>query len=426
MYSISRRTGCRLAFILLGILPLLATLVIAGWRNHEFDEVHFASLVSRVLGCRTTVDDVQFVRPGTVRLVNVNVRDAETGEPFLFLPHVDVQQCPQNVLLAISEARVHDLAVDRILFLIHERVLRQPDLFAVPIVATVGRLHCSQRRLETDEPDPHDSATYFVQNRFELRQIDQGSELRGELRQAAANVKPAIDLTIRRVLTELPTTTITLQTYDQWISASLLVGRQNWLPRLSPAASFRGNLHVDLDANGWSGEAYGDFRDVDLGPLVGDRFERFLTGNADFVVRTARFARGRLQEFDADIHAGPGEFGTRQLQAAAEAWQLEWSDPPEPDAVSIDYEQLATSVYLDKEGLELAGLCPGAIGTLLTVPSGAVLRHPQTQAVRADVSSIFGVLLPDAWAPQFQLTAEADSLLRVLPLPTANETGPAP
>jgi hypothetical protein len=131
--------------------------------------------------------------------------------------------------------------------------------------------------------------------------------------------------------------------------------------------------------------------------------------------------KSRLQEFHADIDAGPGQLGTRQLKSAAAAWQLEWSDPPELDATSIDYQQLATSIYLNKKGLELTGLCLENSGILLTVPSGAVLRHPQSQGVKAEVRSIFDILLPAASAPQFQLTAEADSLMRFLPLPTAND-----
>ena len=422
MYSISRRKFCRCAFVLLGILPLLVTVVIAGWRNRQFDADHFASLISRVSGCRTTVADVTFVRPGTVRLEQVRFEDAETGELFLFLPRVDVHRDDQGVCLEIPQAHVQDSAGDRVLFLVHERVLRQPDLLAAPIFVTIDQIQFGRRRLDTHEPA---GTTRFVENRFELRQFNQGSELRGQLRQPDSTTHHSIELTIRRTLGDLPATTIALQTHDHWLTANLLVGEQRWLPQLSASTRFRGNLHIDVDASGWSGEVFGEFEAVDLGQLVGDRFDRFLTGQANALVRTARFANSRVQEIDADIHAGPGDFGTRQLKAAAEIWQLRWSETPELGTASIAYERLSTLIYLTEKGVELAGLCEGNDRTLLTLPAGKFLGHPEVRFVSVPVPSIVGVLLPAEPSPQFHISAEVDSLLRVLPLPPANTEDPS-
>ena len=408
---------------MLGILPLVVTVVVAGWRNWQFDADYYASFVSRVSGCRTTVGDVTFVRPGTVRLEQVRIEDTETGKLFLFLPRIDVRQADQSVLLSIPEAHVQNSAGDRVLFVVHERVLRQPDLLTVPIIVTIDQIHFNGRQIDTSDTSPK-GTTRLVDNRFEFRQFNQGSELRGELRPSDSRGPHSIELTVRRTFGELPATTIALQTHEHWLAANLLIGQQKWLPQLSASAKFCGDLYIDVDANGWSGEVFGRFHAVDLGQLIGDRFGGFVTGNANAVVRTARFANSRVQEIDVDVDAGPGEFGTRQLKAAVETWQLQWSEPPGLDKASIAYEKLAISLFLTKDGLEMAGCCERDNGTLLTLRSGAVLGHPGLLSVEAPVPSIISVLLPTEPPPRFHISAEADALLRVLPLPSANTEGP--
>ena len=80
-----------------------------------------------------------------------------------------------------------------------------------------------------------------------------------------------------------------------------------------------------------------------------------------------------------------------------------------------EYQQLAFGFQLDADGVKISGLCEAAAtGTVLVDRSGPLLRDSEDEAIPA-------VALAHALSPEDRLqvpaTAEADLLLRALPLP---------
>jgi hypothetical protein len=257
----------------------------------------------------------------------------------------------------------------------------------------------------------------FANTKLELRRIAQGTELRAAF--YPTGCATPIDLTIRRTWTDRAQTMISLETGEFEVPAGLLVGQRNWLPRWTPTATFRGNIWCDLDADGWTWEVLGgQLRNVDLDRFLGRHFDGWIRGTATFDIRTAKFQRGKLQTLDADIFGVSGQIGMPRLSTAASIWQFSWDQQPARNVDFADYQQLACGVYLEAGRLELRGRGEPP-GTILMLATGERLATDPADEVHAPLS-LLEVLFPGQPA-QRAVSAEAEWLLRVLPLPSARE-----
>lgn len=415
-----QRNICRVAFVLCGVLPLLATLAYAGWRTHRFDAGHFADHLGLSLGCEANVQDAIYARPGVLRLVGVDLSNSETHQPLLYCDTIDVQQSNGVLDLRVHTVEVADAAADQVLFRIHERLLCQPKLLAQEVSISIELLRFD-----------HADETAFVDSTIDLRQIDQGTELRaalyplritgqsggGQTDSEQTKATP-VDFTIIRKLDGATYTKVMLETWQHELPASLLFGERNWLPQFASLTSFRGNVWVDFGPDGWSGAILGGrLRNVDLQEFLGTSFGGWIKGTANVDVFTTEFTNGRLRTLDVDVYSSMGTIRKQQLEAATTTWQLGWNEQPTLQTDVVDYQQLACKVYLASGQLELRGLSEPA-GTLLTLSTSHRLTTAPHNAVHADRASILSVLFP-LQPEQEPVSAEAEHLLRILPPPSA-------
>ena len=399
-----RCTICRITFLLVGLMPLLVAVVYAGWRNSRYDAAYFSDFCGRSFGCLATVGDAQFVRPGVLQLDAVDFADSETGQTVLGCDAIQIDRRDNAVQISIPIVRAATAAADPLLHTIHERVLRQPRFLENEVIVSVDELRFEQA-----------NGLAFSKNTIEFRQIDHGTEMRAEFLPRGS--EEPIDLTIRRQLTDSGSTNIRLETWQHELPTSLLVGRRNWLPQLTPDATFRGNIWCDLDPRGWSGEVVGGYlRNIDLSSFLGPTYGGWIQGTANFVIRTARFSDGRLESLDVDVNSSAGSVQAQPLISATETWQLSWSKTPALDMPVIDYQELHCAIALDNEGFELHGRAEPT-RTILTLTTGERLSTSPDDQVWAPATTIVNVLLPGQSA-QRPMTSEAAGLLRVLPLPT--------
>lgn len=398
-----QRNFCRFIFILIGIAPLLATIGYAGWRNHRYDAGHFSDYCGRSFGCLASVGDARYIRPGVLRMVQVSLADSETGQTVLRCDAIEIERQGGAVHLSIPSVEVATPSADQLLFAVHERVLRQPRFLEDEVIVSIGNLRFAQA-----------GSLLFSNNTIEMRRIENGTEMRAEFC-PSGSAKP-VDLTIRRHMNDSGYTKILLETWQHELPTSLLVGHRNWLPQLTPAATFRGNIWCELEPNGWSGEVVGGYlRNIDLTSFVGTTCGGWITGTANIMFRAAKFKNGRLQALDAVADSPAGQVHTQQLTAATDTWQLSWSEQPSLDMPVVDYRELSCGITLTDEGFELRGRAEPT-QTILTLATGERLSTDPDDQVHAPATTILTVLFPGRPA-QDPHSSEAEGLLHILPLP---------
>jgi len=409
-----KRRLCRFAFVLIGVLPLLATVAYAGWRNTRFDAAHFADLLGRSFGCHATIGNADFVRPGMLRLTEVAFSNPETGQSLLRCDAVDVNRIEGALRLSISKVAVADMATDQVLYAIHERILRQPTLLREEVILSIEELSFNR------VPDCR-----FSKNTIELRQTSNGTELRSAFypessllrNDPTAPIDPMapIDLTMQRNFISPARTRVKLETGPHALPMSLIVGQRNWLPQLTSSATFQGNIWWVSTPQGWTGDVVGGYlRDVELANFLGDRFGGWMDGLADITIYMATFANSRLQELVVDIDSVAGKVRTQQLAAAADVWQLNWTEQPLMDTDFVDYQRLECRVKLANGRIELRG-GKRPMGTILTLETAQQLTTFPAELAYGPVNSIMAVLLPDQ-PSQGLVSKDAERLMRVLPL----------
>ena len=195
------------------------------------------------------------------------------------------------------------------------------------------------------------------------------------------------------------------------------------LRSLGPRCRFRGYVWADETADGWEGELTGQLVELELSSLVSDHFPHRLSGIGQATIQSARFRRGRLEEGNATLVAGPGAIdslaghlcdGLPGPRAGAE---------PIPVGEQIAYQQLAIAATLDAGGLRLHGQCAaGGPGTILS--DGRVALLAESPRRLHPVSALVQMLVP-ASAVQVPASRQTDWLLRHLPLPDAIAPGSA-
>jgi hypothetical protein len=189
------------------------------------------------------------------------------------------------------------------------------------------------------------------------------------------------------------------------------------LEHLGPGAYFRGFLWANHREETWDGELAGELTGIELERLVTHRYPHRLGGTAQLAIKRASFRRGRLERADGRFTAGPGVISGSLWSAAVDALYLTpTANPRGPDEL-IDYQQLAFTFAVDRNGVILNGACASAPGgTMLTAQAPASLREPTSQPL--PVSALVRMLVPrsDVLVPA---TRETDFLTRVLPLRSA-------
>ena len=235
-----------------------------------------------------------------------------------------------------------------------------------------------------------------------------------------------------------PATAIELYTGDGELPCRLLAMGLGDLRSLGPRCRFRGYVWADETPDGWEGELTGQLVELDLGRLISDHFPHRMSGVGQATVQSARFGRGRLEELNATLVAGPGAIDRPLVVAALDclglapgaepmvglacrtvglacrtvgpvcrtvgpvcrtgpesaasvgpvcragpedaALRAELSpQPPLPEQIA--YQQLAVAAALDAGGLRLRGLCAaGGPGTILSDGRMALFKRVAASA----------------------------------------------
>jgi len=419
----TQRRVCFAAFLGLGLLP---TLITAGWcflRHSPGKETFAARRLQQELGLGVQLEKFVYVRPGVVRYEGLKLFEPESHRLLL--------QCRQMEVCRRDDQKSSQRP--------------QLELFVEGLVIEAETLESCRRWLQ-----------YVLENRLPLSEVDlhlsaaeaclrSGRErlhlykISGELKYLPVGVQAQFSFYPSENSTSDPAKLRLLRDRrTQPISTlcELYTGGSDWpcrrlgvglplLQALGNQAHFRGYFWGTETPSGWEGDLAGRVSNLDLGALADNFLPYQISGFGELTIHRARFRQGRLQEGSGTLIAGPGKIDRTLLAAAAEQLGLYATEPtllrpvnPALDDRQVPFRQLAFSVGLSVEGIQLIGQCrEAAPGTILVGENQALLLASQPRTY--PVTRLVQILSPSGANPASSISRQGDWLLRHLPLPEA-------
>ncbi|MBX9790360.1 MAG: hypothetical protein K2Y37_15690 [Pirellulales bacterium] len=409
MHEHTQRTLCRLGFVACCILPTLGTL---GWACRLGSSGHVASCEAQLvrrLGLTARIGAVEHPRPGQTRMCDVVLAEPETHETVARLPRLEITASRRGTMVRLSEPRIVATALAGLWIRLNQQ-----------LAATDDPLRLEAKALVWQGP----AAEYTLNN------IAGGVSFADKIGQAYLSFTldtPAAHPVRMRVVRDrrhAPAhVTWELQSPEAAIPCGLAwpwIDVPSWM---GDACRFRGTLRGQQSGAGSRTEIVGHFVEVDLRQLVSEHFPHHLSGLAELQVHSARLVDGRIEQLSAAAVGGPGQVSRSLLAGGWEMLEMPAGPLPPPAVDRIAYERLALAFLLDARGLVVEGRCSKDLpGAVLIDANKVLLNRPERPQ---SVASLVRLLCPPTphVVPHVR---EAESLLRVLPLPSTPVGAAAP
>jgi hypothetical protein len=404
-----------MAFLLLGLPPLLAVGAWCAWRHSNAHVRLAAEAMSQRLGLTVSLRNLAHPRPGVDVYQGLQVIDPETGRTVLRCRSVEVRTGSTS---ATSEDGYPELIVTADTPELELRGLE--ELSRLIQEAMQGRLGPRNPRWTFSAAEVHLVAGGTSQTLIEVQASTSapagGVQAEMAFRLPKLNMpEPARIRLGRNRQISPPAAGFELSTGGTKLPCSLLGLGLPEFQRAGANSRFSGYVWANQNLGGWQGEMVGQWSNLDLGELLGDRSAHKLTGPAEVYLQFARFRDGRLEEAAGTISAGPGVVSRSLLTAAVERLSLTRGADPNTPGEFVPFEQLAVAFLLNSKGLQLQGRCAGTgQGSILVDRYCRLLGDPVMQP--RPVTALLQMLVASG-EQQVPASRQAERLLRVLPLP---------
>jgi len=406
----TQRRVCRIAFLLLCVLPTGLLVVYALWLKTPQHRRAQAAAWSRRTGAAIDVGHLLYPRPGATRLHRVSLQHPHWRQPLARLREVEITRNGDDVTVRVAQPEIAAAQLDELWRQCQRQLLNE----AFPPPGSL-RLIAKDITLTGDNGDACTLALLEIVFRAagEKRSIEARYKLAAEPQASPAEVL--------LVHSDGRFSQLRWRTHDAELSLSPWAAQLPWLKQLGDDCRFQGELHIERTTDGLRGELSGRFTHVDLDRLVSGNFPHKLSGEATVVIDSARLEGDRIVELHGSLTAGPGVIGRSLLEAATREWNLASADeePGEASAALLRYEAIAFNFAVGQTGLSLDGACGDGGNGILTTADGG--RWQTAAEAEHDPGSLIRVLSKRAGA-NVPATASTRRLIRWWPL-AAEEAG---
>lgn len=409
MHERTRRTLCRLAFLVLAILPTISTFVWVGYRCSPVyaaaERAAWEEKLFSLTGLLCRVGRIERPVGGTWLLHQVEFLDPDGGDALGTVRQIELAEQPEGLVVLLSQPELAPGKFLRLWDALHERVLRGP------VVSRAVQIRSGEITLRAGR-----RAQTFTSVLCQIEPRGGGLVTRIDFQLAGIEMpRPAQVRIERNRQTVPPTTRWTLQT-DAPLPCDLFVDYLPALERLGDRSEFVGSVTMTLAPLGWTGQVSGQFQQVDLSAAT-DPLPHRLSGLATVTVRDARVEGGRIESASGSVFSPGGTVSRSLVASLAENLPLRSSEVAlaahEPLAT---YEQLGFQFDWSAAGISLTSLDP-SVGDTILFSRNELLLSTNGQA-RMSLVSVLRALSPESpW--MVPATEEMRALMNVLPLPAA-------
>jgi hypothetical protein len=332
------RRVCRVAFLLIVVLPCLGLFGFAGWRATAWHDDAVRDSIRDALGVDATWERITFPAPGEMRLEGLELLDPRTGEALASLESVSIVELSGQRKIGAGAVQVPQSAIPRLAC-----ALESLDCEAI------GDWQLENCELQITGRDEKPLAVATV-SRAESWNAE-------GIRRMLVRFRPGRDQNQEELKLDLELD----RAADQWrmvfdtgkTNAPMKVAAVIW-PRLrafGAEATFAGALQLAHDASGWDGALQGEFDAIDLEQLVARRTKQHLTGTGALRVDLARIENGKLVEAKGRFGADEGTIGHGLLADLSGTFRI--PSAPQLDLKDRNKRELESAVSEIRMSFEL-------------------------------------------------------------------------
>lgn len=412
MHDKTRRTVCRIAFVMLSVLPTLGVAGFAVYRATPLfaarERAAWEQALENRSGLRAYVGRVSYPRGGVTLLSGVVLVDPDSRQRVLAARLIELARSANSTTVVVSQPEVQPGQFLRLWEAFHDRVIR-------------GGTIDKPVQIEAHEATLHESDQALTLSRLACSLDAPADEIRAAFDFEVAGAEMATPAHVEMVRRRQPTnlsTTWELRTGPTSLPCSLFSRYCALLRGLGADCRFQGMVAAEQSPSGWTGHLAGAFDNVDLERLV-EPFPHKLRGVGRITLGDVTFREDRIGQATGRLDANGGIISQSLIAEFSRAFVLDAAPRSTAEGRKLlEYNRLSVGFQLENGGLRILGLCDGDTpGVLLADLQGPLVMENQSTAVPA--MALAQALSPDSGL-RVPATAETDMLLRSLPLPARN------
>ena len=388
MHERTRRNLCRLAFLVMGVVPTVCTLAWAGYRISpiyvEVERADWEQRLTAMTGLTARLVRLEFPGGDSIVLHNLEFTDPDDGRVVVKIRQAEIDQRPEGIVIALSQPEVTQGKFLRLWDVLDLHILRGPAL-ASAVQITTGEL-----TLEVGERgQSFTSVICTLENVGSSLQASIGFQLAGVSMPAAAQLQ------IRRNRQVIPPVTSWSLATATPLPCALFADYLPPLTNLGDQALFQGKIYCNLPRDRVTAQWSGQLSQVDL-DILSDPLPHKLTGWATIDIRQANLEQGVLTFLEGTLVSHGGTASRSFVASLAENVPLATPEVMQVGNTApslFHYDELGFQFSVSGEGCTLRGV-PELPENVILIASGQPMLTVDSQTPYPLVS-IVRALAPD-------------------------------
>ena len=413
LHETTQRRVCRVAFITCAAVPTLLTLVWIAYSLRPWRESDWQRTLSQQLHVHGCVDHVTSLRPGTLRLKNVQLADLRSEMPLVALNEVRTRWRGSELTLIADQLLIESASFPSLAATL-ATWMSAADLPAVQLQAKLLKIEGpSQQTISLRDVSMRSQQKAGQPQQLAIKAM----LLTGEQGEAAH----PLQLVVQQNATQ---TTATLHTdagrLPSWLLANLLPSVAR-----SPEATFSGSVRLESNARKVSGSLRGRVTGLSLSDWLGFESPHTVRGMAQVELDQLTWQGERVVSAHGNLSAANGAVGNSLLIEAVKRLYCVTGADVVLDSTSVGkllpFDELACEFQITNAGITLKGKCASLAidspGCLVSAGGRALLLEPTYSNM--PVAQLVQLLSKSAssWLPASQ---EAHAMAGKLPLPSVS------
>ena len=401
----------RTTFVVACLIPCAGLVAWAGWRRTGGHRDALLRQWAGAIGLPLSVESVEHVRPGSLRLHGVSVED-DRGGRLVEIPWIEVEGAATEVRIRVPQLNCSPPAIAAIVRL-SRAWLDEPARFDRNVVIDVGRFGFADAVGANAAEATADRAGIRIEcvgtdggRAIRLRTEPESEE--GLVVQSLAGTESAGRRMAVRGTIATPVPIAAVAAALGWSLAGQTAG---------PTACLTGSIDAEVAESGWDGAFSATLTEIDLAAVTAT-LPWHGHGASRLVVDECRMTDGRMASIRARVEVGAGGLEQEGLETLVTALGCRpgpgWR--PAPRRGEVGFLGGAARLAIDDRGLRIEN----AAAQGLLFGDGGVLLEPPAAGVSLD--RVARALSP-ATALAVPATPMSGWLLSVFPFPQAGAAG---
>ena len=355
MHESTQRELCRLIFIFLGLIPLIAIASFSVIRNtpwyQRFQKEQWQQRISDDLGVEVRISSIEFPGPDRIRARNLVCLHPETGKKILTVSQVNASRDRAGWTVDLVSPELNGPQIQNAMQVIHDWFICRPQKSASLLNLSVPELlvrnedgNTKLQHIEVGLKPTESVSSLFIKFSIEGQPFAEPNFLKIERNHAI----------------DTPTTLVKLISNNS-IPCRVLSQRFPSFLYLGDQAGFRGTMAWAYSDQHWETSINGIFTSIDFA-VATSRIGSPIRGAGDLSI-AARFADSGLLEANGSIISigSSGTVNAEWFQRALQLLGLRLNNPEEMKHLKEKFSaltQVAAQFKLDPNGLTINGLIP--------------------------------------------------------------------